>query len=230
MDTGWFKIWRKIFNNEFLKRNDKAFKLFVWCISQADKDTHEFTTGRFQIEKATGIKAMSSYKTLKKLEKRKMVTLNSNNKYTIIHICKYKEYQEKVTQESNNNVTTREQQRNTKQELRIENKNNTDNQTTKEAKELVEYYNQLSGKKLTSYLSLLENLKYWRSIYSMLDIKEAFKNFLDDDYWKDKATLEILLRRRNPQGEAVDRIGKFKDKKVIKTKSPYIKNEILGVV
>ncbi len=129
-NEGWFKIWRKIWDNDYLRRNNTAFKLFIWCISRADITTHSFTTGRFEIEHETGIKAITAYKTLKNLEKHKMCNTKSNNRFTLITILNYEKYQTSVTQGYNNNVTTSEQQSNNNvthiyknKELRIKNKN-----------------------------------------------------------------------------------------------------------
>lgn len=48
-----------------------------------------------------------------------MVNIKSNNKYSVISISNWSEYQEGVNTSVNNNSTTTQQQLNTKQELRI---------------------------------------------------------------------------------------------------------------
>ena len=110
MNDGWFKIWRKIFYNSFLRRNHKAFKLFVWCISMADKDTQKFTCGRGQMETGTGIKETTAYYNLKKLKKHGFVDIKPNNLFTEITICNYAKYQKKIDSNVDNNLTTTRQQ------------------------------------------------------------------------------------------------------------------------
>ncbi len=53
----------------------------------------------------------------------------------------------------------------------------------------------------------INNLKYWLTVYDMDDILRAIENIKKDDFWKDKMSLVILFRQKNPKGEPVDWIG-----------------------
>jgi lipopolysaccharide export LptBFGC system permease protein LptF len=82
-------------------------------------------SGRFWASERLGINPITYYKILKRLEKKyDLVTLKSNNKNTTILVNKWHAYQDQSNNESNNQVTTKEQQSNTTQELRIKNKEN----------------------------------------------------------------------------------------------------------
>ena len=107
LNNGWVKLYRKIFNNDYLIRNPKAFIIFCYCLCCADKPTGKFTTGRKQIEIATGIGDTTAYKILKNLEKRKIINIKSNNKYSEIYICNWHKYQCESDNNFNNKVTTK---------------------------------------------------------------------------------------------------------------------------
>ncbi len=70
-------------------------------------------------------------------------------------------------------------------------------------------WNELYQTKYKSSVAILDNLSYWRESYSLDDILHAVKNVQFDDYWKDKMTPVILLRRKNPRGERVDNIAQL---------------------
>jgi DNA-binding transcriptional regulator YhcF (GntR family) len=83
-----------------------------------DKQNGTRRFGRFQLAEILDINPSTLYKAIKRLEKAKMVTQVSNNKFTIISICNWKLYQGNGNSIGNNKVTTKEQQSNTKQELK----------------------------------------------------------------------------------------------------------------
>ena len=81
-----------------------------------------------------------------------------------------------------------------------------------ELHELREFYNRIFKKKIRSIKGLENNFIYWREEYEIDQIKMAIANASLDKWWKDKFTLEILLRRKNPNGEQVNRIEEFSNK------------------
>lgn len=121
MDNTWVKLYRKIGDNSVM-RDSKACQLFLWLLVHVDKKKGSFTCGRFQVSEELGLNSNTFYKVLKRLEKKyEIVTLSSNNKFTEISLLnwsKYNPYQERVTQGGNNKVTTKEQQSNTKQDIK----------------------------------------------------------------------------------------------------------------
>lgn len=100
--------------------------------------------------------------------------------------------------------------RNKNTEIRIQ---NTENKNQKEEKkenlelaELVEFYNETFEKKVSSVKGFEKNYQKWIAIHDVNKIKQAIINARNDKFWRDKMTLAILFRTKNPQGEDVDYI------------------------
>ena len=116
--------------------------MWIWCLCKATHTPREqivglklvpleagqFVTGRKVAAKELGVTESSFYKYIKTLESVGMVSLNSNNKFTVVTIEKWAMYQtdnsessNKVTtkkQQSNSRVTTKEQQSNTNKNVK----------------------------------------------------------------------------------------------------------------
>lgn len=128
--NGWIKLHRSLLNNPLWQRDHTAVHVFLTLLLSVDSKTGSFTCGRHQMEALTGIKGTTYYKALGRLKFHQMVTQVSNNRFTTISICKWKDYQSSGNSQSNtrsnNQVTTKEQQSNTKQEVKnIRNKKDT---------------------------------------------------------------------------------------------------------
>lgn len=117
MQNGWVKLHRKLLNNKLLYKDINCYVLFTRLLLVVDSRSGTYTTGRFMLSELTGQKPATVYKTLKRLEKEKMLSVTSNNKFSTITICNWHDYQSL----SNNKVTTKEQPSNTKQEIRSKN-------------------------------------------------------------------------------------------------------------
>jgi len=107
----WIKFHKKTIDNNIWQRDLTAWHIFETLLLISNNGKWE--GGRFQLAELSHIKPITTYKSLKRLEKAKMVTLTSNNKYTSIYICNWWKYQEKNNNTDNNKVTTKEQQSNT---------------------------------------------------------------------------------------------------------------------
>lgn len=102
-----------------------AMHLFLTLLLHANAKTGSYMCGRYQLADMTGLKPTTVYKALLRLEVTEMVTLSSNNKFTIVSICNWHKYQSSGNTSSDNKVTSKGHQSNTKQELRIKNKEKT---------------------------------------------------------------------------------------------------------
>jgi len=131
IDAGWIKLHRKTLDNDIFKFDYTAWHVFEVLLLHANRRTGEWKGGGFVLAQMCEQKRPTMYKALKRLEKAKMVTLSSNNRYTVVCICNYFTYQNPGNKSGNtsgnNTVTTGEQLGNTnnnigKQELRIKNK------------------------------------------------------------------------------------------------------------
>lgn len=75
-----------------------------------------------------------------------------------------------------------------------------------ELKEIVDYFNEVFEKDIKSTKGFEKNYQEWRGVHDVEKIKQAIANARQNKFWKDKMTLQILFRTKNPNGEAVDRI------------------------
>ncbi len=123
---GFVKLYRKTLESSIFE-NPNLFKTFMWCLMKAtykDRKTMvglqevklsrgQFVTGRKAASVELNFKEASAWKYLKTLEKMQVISLKSNNKFTIVTIDNWEDYQAE-TEMSNNKVTADEQQNNNK--------------------------------------------------------------------------------------------------------------------
>lgn len=158
MHKGWIKLHRKILDNRMLKYDHNAYIIFTILLMSARRDG-SYDTGRFKLAELIGINPNTVYATLKRLEKSKMITQESNNKYTVIRICNWKKYQGDDNTNDNSQITSRQQPDNTKQELIIENKENSTNVLlakaygNSELNKMFDYWTQQTGTPISSQLT-----------------------------------------------------------------------------
>lgn len=126
---------------------------------------------------------------------------------TIITILNYETYQNDTADD-----TAERQQTIHKQEVKKEKKENKETIHSEEYGKFIEYWNKIFDRDFKATPSLLPYFIHWRQTYSMKEIGVAIKNAKSDDYWSDKITPTIFLRKKNPQGEPVDYIGRFINK------------------
>lgn len=73
----------------------------------------------------------------------------------------------------------------------------------------LEAWNKAMGTKYTSFKAFEKNLDYWLTMYTDEEILTAIATVPRHHWWKDKMTPEMFLRKKNPTGENVDRIGEM---------------------
>jgi len=137
MEKGYILLSRSLLDSDVFA-SQKLLKVWIWCLCKANfKDKTvphfrgesesivklkrgQFLFGRFKAEDELGINGSTIYKSMKYLEKLKMIKIESSKRFSIVTVCKYDIYQDnktyKVTtgeQQENNRVTTGEQQSNT---------------------------------------------------------------------------------------------------------------------
>lgn len=129
-DNTWLKLYRKLLKSPIFE-NEKALKIWIWCLLKATHIEREQLVGQqiihlekgqfiFGREKASEELKMTEstvYKYIKLLEKLQMISINSNNKFSVVSIEKWEDYQDKKQQE-NNKITTKEQQSNTNKNVK----------------------------------------------------------------------------------------------------------------
>lgn len=115
-NQGWVKVYRKMLNNPISKKPHYSHlwtnclllaqheaTSFIWNNKRISLNPGQFVTGRRKLSKMTGISESYVEKILKYLEKEQQITQEKTNKFRIITIVNWGEYQQK----DNNGTTTR---------------------------------------------------------------------------------------------------------------------------
>lgn len=121
MHRGYFKLFRKIDDWEY-RKDAKVFSVWMRLLSSANYvakswegiviERGQCVTSLENLAKDCGLSVQNVRTALKKLEKSGNLTRKSTNKYTIVTICKYDEYQslengsQQASQQSTNNQLT----------------------------------------------------------------------------------------------------------------------------
>lgn len=152
---GFIYLHRKLLNWEWF---DDAImvKAFVTCLLLANYkekkwqghsiERGSFVTSNSNLSKILNLSEMRTRICIKKLKKSQCITSKTTNKFTIISICNYDDYQtlqsikEQTNEQTDNKQTTNEQQTDNKQITTTNNTNNTNN-TNKDNKYYIYFEN-----------------------------------------------------------------------------------------
>lgn len=117
-DNSWVKLYRKLLQSPIFE-NEKALKIWIWCLLKASyKDREQlvglqvvnlksgqFIFGRKKASEELRMTESIIYKYIKLLEDLQMISIESNNKFSIVTVEKWEDYQIEDLK-SNNKVTT----------------------------------------------------------------------------------------------------------------------------
>lgn len=126
----WIKLYRKLLVSPIFE-NEKALKVWIWCMLKATHIKREqlvgkqivhlekgqFVTGRKKASDELRMKDRTVYDYFKLLEELHMISINSNNKFSVITVEKWEDYQG-IKQQDNNETTTNQQQINTNKNVK----------------------------------------------------------------------------------------------------------------
>ena len=129
-NTSYIKLFRKLLNSPIFE-NEKALKIWIWFLLKATHKEREllvgqqivklkkgdFIFGRKQASEELKMTESTIYKYIKLLEKLQMISIKSNNKFSVVSIEKWEDYQIEELK-SNNKVATEEQQSNTNKNVK----------------------------------------------------------------------------------------------------------------
>ena len=133
MHRGYIKLWRKV-EDSFLMLDSEAFHLWFVLLMLANHQDKEhlfnaqkviikrgqLISGRHSLSDRTSINESKVYRLLELFEHEQLIEQQKNNRYSIISILNYNEYQSNEQQNEqpvNNQRTTSEQPVNTPKEL-----------------------------------------------------------------------------------------------------------------
>jgi len=128
MADGWIKLHRKFSDWEWFNISEMVH-LFIFLLVNANHQDGEWRginikrgqilTGLNSLNESTKISVQTLRTCLKRLEKTKEINIQSTNKYSIITICKYEDYQsdqQTTNKQTNKQLTSNQQTTNNKQE------------------------------------------------------------------------------------------------------------------
>lgn len=126
---GWIKLYRKLLNSPIFE-NERALKVWIWCLLKATHEDREQLVGRQTIYLKSGefifgrkraseelkMPEKTVYDYIHSLKNLSMLYIKSNNKFSVIGIENWAEYQlpnQDFDNKFDNKRTTNEQQMNT---------------------------------------------------------------------------------------------------------------------
>lgn len=124
MQNGWFKLHKKFVENDVWLYDPTAWRVFEYLLATVDYKTGSRKIGRRSLAEAIHVNQNTIKDAISRLGKRKMVTSQSTNRFTIITICNWYKYQHDDTNQITNETPTRHQRDTTLKELRTKNKEN----------------------------------------------------------------------------------------------------------
>lgn len=118
----WIKLYRKLLQSPIFD-NEKALKIWIWCLLKATHTERNQLVGRqnvilqkgqfiFGRKKASEELKMTEnmvYRYMKLLEELSMLNIKSNNKFSIVSIEKWENYQINKDKITSNSTTNRQQ-------------------------------------------------------------------------------------------------------------------------
>lgn len=186
-DKSYIKLFRKLLNSPIFE-NEKALKIWIWCLLKATHKERlqlvgqqevtlqkgQFVFGRKRASEELKMSESTIYKYIKLLEKLQMISIKSNNKFSVVTVEKWEEYQVEELKD-NNKVTTKEQQKNTNKNVKniyLYLYNKYKEQIEKEPNKVVQIISRM--KETTDYemLTLEEQEKLF---YDLMSIDKKFK-------------------------------------------------------
>jgi hypothetical protein len=110
---GYIKLWRRCLASDCWK-NQKQWRVWTWCLLKATwceidqpvgkQVVHllpgQFVTGRFKAVEETGLSEQEIRNQLNNLQINQQITIKSTNKFSVISIVKWQDYQEESTNKS----------------------------------------------------------------------------------------------------------------------------------
>ena len=222
MEDGWIKLHRKI-KESIVWSNEKALKIWLNCLLRANHKCVDIFLGRKKVQLRAG-QFITSYPKFGDevgyaqstvfywfgvFEVERMIERSSKESFTLVTITNWNDYQ-RVERKVER---VKKGQRKVKETDKKDKKEENDKNIYIQAKKLLETYNRIYEKELTSTKGFESNLAYWLEDYSLKDIEAALEGGRRDDYWREILTPVILLRRKNRQGEDVDYIGDLKNRR-----------------
>lgn len=192
-DDTWIKLYRKLLKSPIFD-NEKALKVWVWCLLKVthkdrkqliglqivDLKNGQFVFGRKKASEELKMTESTIYKYMKLLEELQMISIKSNNKFSIVSIEKWGDYQSNEIK-NNNKKTTKEQQSNTNKNVK-----NVNNNIYKEITDFTQ-----NEELINSIMEFIEHRKKKKKEVTELAIKKIINQFKKWEY-KESECIESI--------------------------------------
>lgn len=220
-DNDYWRVWCEL----LLLATHK--ELPVWHEGENIKlQPGQLITGRKVLAAACNVSEYKVQRILKVLENAQQIAQQTTPRNRLITIINWETYQTSARQNAqqvHNKRTTNAQQVHTNKNVNnVKNEKNTigdlpewakkqglTQEQVDQAKAYVTAWNKIHGTRYRGIENLAKNLQHWLTVYPPQEILQAIANVKGDDFWRDKMEPTTLVRRKNPQGEGVDYIGKM---------------------
>lgn len=193
---GWIKIHRKILTWEWYQSSDMVH-LFLHLILSANRDDRlwqgikvkrgQVVTGRCSLSRELGISEQKIRSCINRLKSTSEITSKSTNKYSIITICNYEDYQE--------NEKISNQQPNQQH-----NQQSTTNKNTRRKKKNICSVFNIDYKPINGYDSLA--FEFWKQLYDnriASGIKPTILQRANPEKWSNDIKMIIEKDGRNKE-------------------------------
>jgi uncharacterized phage protein (TIGR02220 family) len=203
IDNGFIVIWRKITETSFYKTPNCGFiamhlllkanhkdKTFVFNKKEQTIKRGQILTGLNVLHNETGVSIQSLRTALLILENVGFLTSQSTNRFRVISIQKYNNYQD-INKPTNNQPTINQQS--TNNQLTANNNDNNVNNDNKEIGEFFSYY-LLKTKKAFKLTEIAKDLikKRMGDGFTLDQMKKAVDNFVSDTWEGRKNRLDLV--------------------------------------
>jgi len=207
MDNGWISVHRTMLNWEWFE-DSTTFHIFMYCLLRANHAPNnwqgnkilrgQFITSIGHISEDTGHSIQRVRTSLKRLKSTNEITIKTSNKYSIISITNYTEYQE-ANKPTNKQLTNKQQTTNkqltTNNNDNKENNDNNGNKDQKKAKPAIskkEYPKELNSKAWLEYIKYRKESKI-RKLTSVGEDKQIKKLIGFGDYGTQAACINETI-------------------------------------
>jgi DnaD/phage-associated family protein len=167
-------VHRKLLQSDIFQ-NEKLLKIFMYCLLKASHTDYkqlvgmkvinlkpgQFVFGRSRAASELNMKESTVWKYMKLLEDLGSITMDSNNKFTVVTVDKWGNYQAhdvEEGQQNNNKITTKEQQNNTNKNLK--NLNNSSSSGSSQ-NDVIDFYHQNLQIGVTSSPYVYQQIEHW---------------------------------------------------------------------
>lgn len=198
MYNGYVKLYRKIFDS-IIFQNEKLLKIFIWCLLKASHKEREqiigrnvitlkegqFIFGRNKAAAELNISPSTIWDYIKLMETYNIISIKSNNKYSVITIEKWEIYQGSKNN-SDNKYNNNYDNKSTTDGQQIGTNNNVKNLYNEENENLYNEENEEVYSRIISKLNECANKNYKsNSIQTIHYIESRLREgFEEEDFYK----------------------------------------------